>query len=174
MKKIKELFSKKIPKKNYYIVLGVSVIIIVLTLYSRKLYLNYLDNSKTSSFEDKTINQINNEDFDYALTEVSEAILYVSNSSDEEVANIDKKIYKLFKKKSLIDKVIFWDVSDIYTSGEYISTLRNKFPEISDKISVAPLLIYIKDGKAHDVITSEYSLINEDDVKGLIEKNEIE
>ena len=75
MKKIKELFSKKIPKKNYYIVLGVSVIIIVLTLYSRKLYLNYLDNSKTSSFEDKTINQINNEDFDYALTEFSEAIL---------------------------------------------------------------------------------------------------
>jgi hypothetical protein len=174
MRKIKELFSKKVPAKNYYIVLGVSVLIIVSILYSRKLYLNYLDNSKVSSFEDKTINQINNEDFDYALTEVSEAILYVSNSSDEDVASIDKKIYKLFKKKSLIDKVIFWDVSDIYKSGEYMSSLRNKFPEVSEKISIAPLVIYIKDGKAQDAISSEVSLIDVDDVKELIEKNEVE
>ena len=174
MKKINELFSKKIPVKNYYVVLGVSVLIIVLTLYSRTLYLNYINNSKISSFEDKTINQINNDDFDYALTEVSEAILYVSNADDEKISSIDKKIYKLLKKKSLIDKVIYWDISEIYSSGEYLKTLRTKFPEIEEKISLAPLVIYIKDGKAKDIICSEFSLIDEDDVKELIERNEIE
>ena len=55
-----------------------------------------------------------------------------------------------------------------------VSDLRNKFPEVSEKISIAPLVIYIKDGKAQDAISSEVSLIDVDDVKELIEKNEVE
>lgn len=174
MKKLKELFTRKKPAKNYYIVLIVSVLVIVVTLLLRSIYLSYVESLNVSLFQDKSINQINTEDFDYALTEVSEAILYVSYSGDKEIASIDRKMYKVFERKNLTDKIIYWDITDLYNEGSYMSALRNKFPEVSDSISIAPLVIYIKDGKALDVVSSGISLIDTDMVKEMIDKYGIE
>lgn len=174
MGKLNELFTKRKPTKNYYIVLIVSVLVILFTLIFRSIYLNYVESLNVSLFQDKSVNQINTEDFDFALTEVSEAILYVSYSDDKEIASIDRKIYKLLERKNLIDKVIYWDITDLYKDGSYLSTLRNKFPEISDSISIAPLVIYIKNGEAVEVISSEFSLIDTDMLKDMIDKYGIE
>lgn len=174
MGKLNELFTKRKPAKNYYTVLIVSVLVIVFTLVFRSIYLSYVESLNVSLFEDKSINQINTEDFDFALTEVSEAILYVSYSDDKEITSIDRKIYKLLERKNLVDKVIYWDITDLYENGSYLSTLRNKFPEISDNISIAPLVIYIKNGEAVDVISSEFELIDTDKVKDMIDKYGIE
>lgn len=174
MKKLKELFTKSKPTKNYYIVLVVSIVVIVVTLLARRIYLNYVQSLNVSLFQDKSINQINTDDFDFALTEVSEAILYVSYSDDKEITNVDRKIYKVLERKSLIDKVIYWDITDLYKDGNYMSQLREKFPEVSANISIAPLIIYIKDGKAVEVLSSEYSLLNTDMLKDMIDKYGIE
>lgn len=174
MKKLKELFTKSKPTKNYYIVLVVSILVIVVTLLARRIYLNYVQSLNVSLFQDKSINQINTDDFDFALTEVSEAILYVSYSNDKEIANIDRKMYKILERKSLIDKVIYWDITDLYKDGNYMSQLRNKFPEVSANISIAPLIIYIKDGKAVEVLSSEYTLLTTDMLKDMIDKYGIE
>ena len=117
MEKLKQLFTKSKPAKNYYTVLVVSVLVIVVTLVARRIYLNYVQSLNVSLFQDKSINQINTDDFNFALTEVSEAILYVSYSNDKEIANIDRKIYKVLERKSLIDKVIYWDITDLYNDG---------------------------------------------------------
>lgn len=174
MKKLKELFTKSKPTKNYYTVLVVSLVVIVVTLLARRIYLNYVQSLNVSLFQDKSINQINTDDLDYALTEVSEAILYVSYSNDKEITNIDRKIYKVLERKSLIDKVIYWDITDLYKDGNYMSQLRDKFPEISNNISIAPLIIYIKDGKAIEVLSSEYALLSTDMLKDMIDKYGIE
>ena len=55
-----------------------------------------------------------------------------------------------------------------------MSQLREKFPEVSANISIAPLIIYIKDGKAVEVLSSEYTLLNTDRVKEMIDKYGIE
>ena len=174
MKKLINFFSKKTPEKNYYVVMIVSVVVVVLTIVCRNLYLGYLEKYvNISHFSDKSIKQINDDDFDFALSEVSEGILYVSYTN-EDLKNIDRKIYKLFKKKSLIDKVIYWNIDKLKNDDKYLSMLRNKFPEISGDISLAPLIIYIKDGKAVDVICSEYELINSSLVSDMIDEYGIE
>ena len=174
MKKLINFFSKKTPERNYYVVLIVSVLVVVLTLTFRNIYLSYLNHYvNISHFSDKSINQINTDDFDFTLSEVNEGILYVSYT-DDDLKNIDRKLYKLFKKKSLIDKIIYWNVDDLQKDSKYLSMLRNRFPEISDNISLAPLVIYIKDGKAVKVICSEYELINYDMVEDMIEEYGIE
>ena len=101
MKNIKEIFSfKKISSKNYVIVLIVSVLVIALTLYVRSFYLSYeLYKTNNSVFIDKSVNQMNTEDFDFALTEVSEAILYVSYTGSSELYDIEKRLYREMEKK---------------------------------------------------------------------------
>ena len=143
--KVKELFVKKKPTKNYIIVLLVSIFVIVVCFCFRTIYLNYLEQSNVSLFHDKSINQINTHDFDFALTEVGEAILYVSYTDSKEINTLDRRLYKLFERRNLTDKIIYWDVTDIF-----------------------------KDGKAVEVITSEYSLLDLDKVKDMINKYGIE
>ena len=174
MKKLIDFFSKKTPEKNYYVVMIVSIIVVVLTITCRNLYLDYLEKYvNISHFSDKSIKQINTDDFDFALSEVSEGLLYVSYT-DEDLKSIDRKIYRLLKKKSLLDKVFYWNVDELQKDSKYLSMLRSKFPEISGEISLAPLMIYIKDGKAVDVICSEYELINANLVSDMIEEYGIE
>ena len=165
MKLFKDRFEKKIPKKNYYIVLVVSILVIILTLYIRSFYLNYKANQINNSvFYDKTINQMNTDDFDFILNETTEAILYVGYTGSNKVSNMERKLYREFEKKNIIDKVIYWNVTEFMDNNEYVSILRNKFPNLYGNIGNAPMLIYIKDGDAVEVINSNSKII---DVKAL-------
>ena len=52
--------------------------------------------------------------------------------------------------------------------------MKEKFPEIEEQITNAPLLIYIKDGVAVEAMSSELKLIDYVVLNKLIEKYEIE
>ena len=111
--------DKKVTGRNYFIVIVVSILIMVVVLYARTFYLNYKNNKvNISIFDDQKINQINSDDFDYALSETSsEMILYVSYTGSSEIRNIEDRLYKEIEKKNLteeerdehiLSKLLFW------------------------------------------------------------------
>ena len=91
MKKLKkklDLFDKKIPARNYFIVLVVSILVIIVSLYLRTFYLTYKNNKlNTSVFLDQKVKQINTKDADFALTETGDVLLYVSFTGNDEIYN---------------------------------------------------------------------------------------
>ena len=162
---------RKVPSKNYFVVFIVSVLVIIATLYIRSFYLSYQATKINSSvFFDKSINQMNTDDVDYALEEVNEAILYVSYFDYPKIYNMERKIYRELEKKELIDKVIYWNITDIKGNNEYIRILKNKYPVVADKINTAPMIIYIKNGEALDVIDSSNGLIDTEMLNDLLIK----
>lgn len=174
MKKFK-LFDKKIPTRNYFIVLVVSVLVIITCLYLRTFYLTYRSNKlNTSVFSSQKIRQINTKDVNFALTETGDVLLYVSYTGDSEIYNNEKKMYDILEKKELLDDIIYWNVSDYGDSTDYISTLKKQFSDIKDEITNAPLLIYIKDGKAVEAMSSELKTIDYKVLNKMIEKYGIE
>ena len=167
--------NKNVSSRNYFIVMVVSVLIIVVVLYARTFYLNYKNNKvNVSVFNDQKINQINSDDFDFALSEISsEIILYVIYTGSSEIRNMESKLYKEIEKKNLTDKIIYWDVTNSKNS-EYIETLRKRFPEIKDQINSAPLFIYIKDGKGVEAMSSELKNVDYKVFNKLVSKYNIE
>ena len=167
--------NKNVSSRNYFIVMVVSVLIIVVVLYARTFYLNYKNNKvNVSVFNDQKINQINSDDFDFALSEISsEIILYVSYTGSSEIRSMESKLYKEIEKKNLTDKIIYWDVTNSKNS-EYIETLRKRFPEIKDQINSAPLFIYIKDGKGVEAMSSELKNVDYKVFNKLVSKYNIE
>ena len=162
---------REIPKKNYYIVAIVSIIVIALTLWVRVLYLNYVNNKvENGIFYNKAINQINTDDFDFALGEANEAIMYVSYTGNKDIKKMEKKLYKEIEDKNLLDRIIYWDVTNLLENNEYITILANKFPNIELDINKARMLIYIVDGKAVDVIDSSNKLIDYETLNELVNK----
>ena len=170
MKKMK-LFDKKIPTRNYFIVLVVSILVIIACLYLRTFYLTYRNNKlSTSVFSNQKIKQINTKDINFALTETGDVLLYVSYTGNNDIYNSEKKMYEILEKKELLDDIIYWNVSDYGDSTDYIATLKKQFPNIKDEITNAPLLIYIKDGEAVEAMSSELKTIDYKVLNKMIEK----
>lgn len=171
MNVFKKLTERKVPAKNYYIVAIGSLITIGLVLLIRVMYLNYKENStKNSIFNEKGVTQIHTEDFDFALNEMPEGILYVSYTGNFEVYSIEKKLYREMKRKDLLDKVIYWDVTN---TKDYLKILQEKYPNIKSQITNAPMLIYIKNGQAEEAMSSEFRTIDSVVFDKLVDKYEI-
>lgn len=174
MKKMK-LFDKKIPTRNYFIVLVVSILVIIACLYLRTFYLTYRNNKlSTSVFSSQKIKQINTKDINFALTETGDVLLYVSYTGNNDIYNNEKKMYEILEKKELLDDIIYWNVSDYGDSTDYIVTLKKQFSNIKDEITNAPLLIYIKNGEAVEAMSSELKTIDYKVLNKMIEKYGIE
>jgi len=166
---------KQIPIRNYFIVLVVSVVVIILTLYARAFYFSYQESkSKTSYFLDKKVNQITTDDLDYSLSEYRDAILYVSYTGNKSIYKMEKKIYSELEKNNLLDIAVYWNVSNLMENNDYINILKTKFNKLSNDIKEAPLIIIIKDGQAIEVLNSELDRIDYKELRKMIKRNEIE
>ena len=172
-KEKKEL--RVIPKKNYFIVLIVSVLVVVLTLYVRSFYISYVSiNLDSSVFVSKSINQINFDDIDYAVNETTDSVLFISYNGRKDIASMERKLYKEIEKNNLNDRIIYLNVSEYLENGKYLEMLRNKYPNLSVDINKAPMFIYIKDGECVEVIDSSKGLITYKTLNTLLTKYGIE
>ena len=162
--------DREIPKKNYYVVLVVSILVIALTLYIRNYYLNYIFAKPNSSiFNDNKINQINSEDYDYALSEITEGIIYISFNGSSKIKNMEKKLYREVDKKNLFDIFIYWDITD---KDEKVVREKLSIPE-SENL-VAPMLIYVKDGEIIEIFDSKDKMIDNNTLNNMLIKYGIE
>lgn len=172
---IKKSELRSIPKKNYYIVILVSILVVVLTLYIRSFYLSYaIKNVEGSVFYDKSINQVNIDDIDYAFSELNNGIIFVSFNGNKTVSNMERRLYREVKKQELNDKFIYLNVTSSLTNGKYIKSLRNRFPENSSYINKAPMFIYVKDGESIEVVDSSEKLVDYKVLNSLLLKYGIE
>lgn len=166
--------DRKVTTRNYFIVLIVSVILIALTLYIRSFIISYRNNIASVSIFKDNVQSINLNDLDYMIPETGEAIMLVSYTGNIKVNSMEKALYKKIENENIKEKVIYLDITDYMDDIEYINILREKFPDISSEINTAPLLIYIKEGKAVEAMSSELKLIDYKVFNKLLEKYEIE
>lgn len=171
-----KLFKKKdIPRKNYYIVIAVTILVVLLMIFVRSFYLSYKSSKLSNSiFSNKIVNQIHMDDFDFAIAEISDAILYVSYTGSNEIYSMEKRLFKEIENNNLTDKIIYLDVTKYNKNNKYIKTLRDKFPNIDNEINSAPLFIYIKDGQAVEAMSSEFRMVDYKILDKLVDKYEIE
>ena len=170
------LFKKKeIPSKNYIIVIIVTILVVLLMIFIRSFYLNYKSSKLSESiFSSQTVKQIRMDDFDFAIREVPDSILYVSYTGYNEIYSMEKKLYKELENNNLLDKIIYLDITKYTKGNKYINILKNKFPNIDNEINSAPMFIYIKDGAAVEAMSSEIKMIDYKTLNRLVNKYEIE
>lgn len=156
--------EKDIPKKNYLIVVIISVITIFLTFYI-SVWIKTIKESDTSvGVLDGIVQQININEVNIIFDETKDAILYVGNKKDKE---LDKMILKILKKCEFIDNFYYLSLND---SNEklYIEKLKKEFPSL--EIKECPMFIYFRDGEAIRVIDSKEREVSPNDLKKLIER----
>lgn len=161
---------KIIPIRNYFVVFGLFVLLILLTYYLIAWY-ETKQNYQTNDFFDKFLSVITVRELDNYLTDNPDIIIYLTNSYDKtnDIFETEFKQYitenNLKKEFIYIDNRKNKDYSDI---EEYLSEdLKNKNIGINDRTN----LLIIRDGKITDILHKNNKKINMVDVKIFLKNN---
>lgn len=165
---------KKIPLKNYLILLLIAVLTVLLTLYVKEWIETYKESEISISPLAGNVNEINTNELELILNESNQVILYVSYVNNLSVYNNEKNLLRKINSEELNDYIIYYNVTSLLEENEYLNVLKDKFSNIKDDIVKAPLFIYFKNGEGVEVINSKKELIGIKELVYLIEKYEIE
>lgn len=161
--------AKKIPTKNYVILLGIAILIICACFAFYNVYNEVKDNNISSS--PLSTHQVLYEDLKDTTAEMNaDTLLLVSYVQDEEVHNNEKEIRKMLNKKNLLDNVLYLDITEYKEQENFIEEL-NKTLKLEDKLKIdkIPAIIYYKDGIPTVTIDSKNHLVNVGDFEHIID-----
>ena len=166
--------KRVVPFKNYIILVFIAFLTVVITLYINEWITLYNQNKIATSPLTNRVNELNFSEIPMTLSETNEAIFYFSYVNDQDIYNKEKKILRMLEKNEKIDYMIYVNISEFMNNNEYIAKIKNLFPELSNEINSAPLLVYVKNGKAVTVMNSNGRNIDDSDLKQIIETYEID
>lgn len=157
--------EKKIPIKNYFIVVLLIILTVSLTFYLMITYNN--KDSKSLSF----VSQVKENELDSYITERQEVIIYMSSSNNKYIKEFENELKKYTEDKNLKDLYVYLDLNDVssnFYNEFYVKYLKESYTgtfEIKE-----PTIVIIRNGK----IDSYLNNINDvNQVKDFFEKNEV-
>lgn len=172
MTKDKTKSSKSV--KNYIILIIVSVLTILLTLYVCRWIKIYKDEELSKSPLIGKVNEVSLMELKESLAETNEAILYFGYTMDEETYFLEEKMAHEIEKSDLKENVYYVNVKDYLANDEYKIIINNIMSDLDDKEITAPCLIYLKRGVPIKIISSNKKMITVKDFKNLLSLIETE
>ena len=164
----------KVPLKNYMILLVMAVITVLLTFYINAWIKAYKEDKISVSPFDGIVEEVNISDLELSLSEMNEVVIYVGYTNDKKIHDMEKRLLKYIKKHEIVDKFIYLNVTDELESEKYIKSLKKIFSSVKEDIEKAPMLIYVKNGIAVEVIKSKNGMLYTYDVQSLNEEYGLE
>lgn len=130
---------KEIPKKNYYLLVVLLAVTVLLTLSLSSIYLN---KEKLASNFYEYSNKITPEEFDQFMTENSDVIIYISDKYDLTLEDFEKKLQNKIDEKNLKHNLVFLDKKDI--DNKFLTKLKNTYG-ININLEKTPIVIVVVD-----------------------------
>lgn len=165
---------KKISLRNYFLVIVVSILVIAIALYIRAFYINYNSEVVKSSVFKEKISEVNFNELDYTIAEAGDALLYVGYTGNKDIYEMEKRLLKEIEKKSLVEKILYLDVSEYLENDEYVVKLKKEFSNIKNEITSAPMFIYIENGEGVEAMSSELKMVDYKVFNNIVSKYELE
>lgn len=150
---------KKIPNKNYVILVAIVLATVFLTFYVRGWYITSSEVSSSESVLADAVKSINKDEIGNYIIENQKFILYVS-SNDAEVKNFERRFKRVIKKYDIIDDVIYLNVNN--AGEDFYDYLRGNFSlnaKVGSEINPSQSSIYVfLEGKVSAVLNDVHNL----------------
>ena len=167
--------KKKIPTRNYVILVGLVILVICICMALSHLYILIENNKIKVSPLSSTANEIILDDLKKTKVELPADVFVIIGYTKDKVMNKhEKEIAKVLNKNNLMDSVYYIDAYDYREDKEYVEEV-NKVLKIdeSKQIKKIPAIIYISNGEVTYTIDSSEKLINSGDIEKIIDMYEI-
>jgi len=155
---------RKIPKKNYFILVLILAVSVSLTFYAREWYNTTKEYYARNSVIKESVREINESEI-YSYTLESPAfILYASSGTDIDIKSFESNLRKLIVSHEMGDDIVYLNLDNIDISA-FNDNLRTNFSNNVNNFSNDSLSTFyiFKDGK----IILVYNNVNEYSMKFL-------
>lgn len=144
--------EKKIPVKNYIILFIIAVATIVFVIYGVNFYKNKKSYENSLNVRMDFLLQLKENEVKNYITDNHDAIIYISDSSNDEYRDYEKELKKLLINKDLNKEVVYLDVSKV--SGDFYNTVKKTYfdTNIKQEADNVPNVWIINEGKIDNVL----------------------
>lgn len=137
---------RKIPMKNYIILLFVAVATGLIVTYLVNLYKSKQDYDNDTNHRMSFLREIYADDFNNYITENIEGIIYISNSSDDALQNIEKQLKKDIQKREYTQDIVYINSKNLAVNfGDTLNKYYSDTVKLTEHSSIPNVLI-VKDG----------------------------
>lgn len=167
--------KREIPKKNYFFVGLISVVVVIVVLYLAKLYTTNNIN-RESSIMSNYLSNITIEELNNYLLENPDVVIYWDNKANIENTSFEKKLKKYIIKNDLQRKFVFVDTTEVTNSELKVIADKYLDKSLKDKrvnLKTMPNLLILVDGKIVDVLYTFDQEMDMDYLKEKFEKYEV-
>ena len=167
--------DKKVPTRNYIILVGLVILVVCLCMALSHLYILIENNKIKVSPLSSTSNEITLDDLKKAKVYLpADVFIVVGYTKDKVMNKHEKEIAKVLNKNNLMDSVYYIDSYDYRDNKEYVDELNQvlKIDE-SKQLKKIPAIIYISNSEITYTIDSTDKLIDSGDIQKIIDMYEI-
>jgi len=158
--------KRKIPLKNYIILLGLILATIFLVFYLRSWYNTSKEYYQNNSIMSEYLSELKSDEINSYIIDDPDVVIYYASAKDATIKSFEKQFKKLMEEYEISDDIIYID-----SSKEENNNIISKLNAISNKkmeeLNI-PNLIYIKEGKVNKILYSNSNQISKRDVQNFL------
>ena len=153
---------KKIPVKNYFILILILIIVVAVTFLVADLYKK--NKQKENSFYTE-MKSIGHKELNLYLKENPTTIIYIADKYSNENEETEKKLKNIIIETNLYDNFVYLDKTEL--SNYFLENFEKEYDTKIDKKKL-PIIIIVNDRKVEAIYNSvNDSVINLIDFEGL-------
>lgn len=170
----KKVEKRKIPTKNYVIVLVIFALSLFLVFFLRDWYRSYQEYEKTIPVLTNALSEVRyNEIYNY-IGDNQSVIIYMGVADDDDCRELEAKFKKVIEERHLKNKIVYFNITDVEDKELLLKEFNDKYAT-GDRISAYPAIILFEDGKIIDFKSKNANqnlLVS--DIEQLLDEYEIE
>ena len=171
---LKKEEKRKVPFKNYIILLVICLVTIFLAFSIRNRYVSYQEYQLTIPVLKDKVYEVSTEELDSYLIAHPDAILYVQVNSDENSREVGKKLYKSLKKRNIVEESVYVDLSKVDKDNFYKS-FNKKYGNDKYNLNNYPAVILFSEGKIREIVSKEKkNKLTIDQIEQLFDEYEVD
>lgn len=140
---------RKIPVKNYIIVVIIFAVTIFLAFFLRNWYKSYQDYEKTIPILKDVISEVRYNEVHNYIGDNQSVIIYMGVADDDDCRDLEKDLKELIEEKHLKDKIVYFNITDVDDKELLLTEFNDKYAT-KDKVYTYPAIMLFEDGKIID------------------------
>lgn len=154
---------KKIPLKNYLILVLLLAVSSIIVLY----FINwYKEFQRHTSILPEYISEIKYVEIDNYIIENPDFVIFLSSKENNKTTNLEKNLKNWLVSKNLIKKIIFMDIDQFD-----IKQFSKKYCDDFIKTKKDVMVIVVENQKVKNILSKSANEIKIDDIKEFLKEN---
>lgn len=165
---------RQVKFRNYVILAVIVCLTVLAVLFLRNIYLKQKDYENTTNNRIDILYEIKEDDLQSYLVENSEVMIYISNASNETIADFEKQFKNYIADEEVSKEIVYLNLDKV--SSTFYKELTEKYfnKDLSSEIVQNQAnLLSVKGGKVDSILYHQEASIDIEDVKRFLRVNNV-